>query len=84
MDLSTLSVHLETFGVAPAGGPKGFLDGLGTGWRALVSALSALVIVLGVVLPWVAVAALVAAAVLVPLRLARRRAAVATPAPPQE
>lgn len=54
VDLSTLSVHLETFGVAPAGGPKNFLDGLGTGWRALLSALSALVVVLAVVLPWAA------------------------------
>ena len=77
VELSTLSVHLEPFGVAPAGGPDGFLDGLGTGWRALVAALGATLVVLGVLLPWLAVAGLVAAAVLVPIRLARRRAAVA-------
>jgi hypothetical protein len=82
VELSTLSVHLEPFGVAPAGGPKGFLDGLGTGWRSLVAALGAAVVVLGILLPWVAVAALVAAGVLVPVRLARRRAAVAAPVPP--
>ena len=35
VELSTLSVHLQPFGVAPAGGPDGFVDGLGTGWRAL-------------------------------------------------
>jgi hypothetical protein len=81
VELSTLSVHLQPFGVAPAGGPDGFLDGLGTGWRAMVAALGAFVVVLGVVLPWVAVAVPVAGAVLVPLRLARRRAAVSTPAP---
>jgi hypothetical protein len=81
VDLSTLSVHLEPFGVAPAGGPNGFLDGVGTGWRALVSALGAVVVVLGVLLPWVPVAVLGAAAVLVPLRVARRRAAPRTPAP---
>ena len=69
------------FGVAPPGGPDGFLDGLATGWRALVAALGAAVVVLGVLLPWLAVGALVAAAVLVPLRLTRRRAAVETPAP---
>jgi hypothetical protein len=84
VELSTLSVHLRPFGVAPAGGPDGFVDGLGTGWRALVSALGTVVVVVGVLLPWLAVAALVAAAVLVPLRTARRRAAVAAAAPPAE
>ena len=79
--LSTLSVHLEPFGVAPAGGPDGFLDGLGTGWRALVTALGATLVVLGVLLPWLVVAALVTAGVLVPLRLVRRRAAVEAPVP---
>ncbi|MFW3171138.1 DUF4349 domain-containing protein [Geodermatophilus sp. CPCC 206100] len=83
VELSTLRVHLAPVGVAPAGGPEGFSDGLGTGWRALVSTLGAAVVVLGVVLPWVALAVLVAAAVLVPLRLSRRRAAVDPPVPPQ-
>jgi Domain of unknown function (DUF4349) len=80
VELSTLSVHLGTFGVAPAGGPDGFLDGFGTGWRALVTAGSAVVITVGVLLPWLAVAAVLTAAVLVPIRLSRRRAAVAAPA----
>ncbi len=85
VELSTLSVHLETSGVAPAGGPDGFLDGLGTGWRALVSALGAAVVVLGVALPWLAVAALLTAGALVLVRLARRRSAVqASPAQPEE
>lgn len=84
VELSTLSIHLEPFGVAPVGGPHGFLGGLGTGWRALGTALGAAVVVLGVLLPWLGVAALVAAGVLAPIRLARRRAAVATPVPPQE
>ena len=65
VELSTLSVHLRPFGVAPAGGPDSFADGLGTGWRALVSALSTAVVALGVLLPWMVIAALVAAAVLV-------------------
>ena len=81
VELSTLTVHLEPFGVSPAGGPDGFLDGLGTGWRALTSALGAAVVVLGVLLPWLVVAAVVAAVVLVPLRMARRRAAVQAAAP---
>jgi hypothetical protein len=81
VELSTLSVHLEPFGVAPAGGPNGFVDGLGTGWRALLTALGAAVVVLGVLLPWLGVALLVTAGVLVPLRVVRRRAAVEAPAP---
>jgi hypothetical protein len=76
VELSTLSVHLRPFGVAPAGGPDSFLDGLGTGWRALVSALSAAVVVVGVLLPWLAVGLLVAVGVLTAVRLARRRGAV--------
>ena len=46
------------------------------------SALGAAVVVLGVLLPWLGVALLVAAGVLVPLRLVRRRAAVEPPVPP--
>ena len=82
VELSTLTVHLRPFGVAPPGGPDGFLDGLGTGWRALVSVLGAAVIALGVLLPWLAVGGLVAAAVLAVVRLARRRTAVQAPVPP--
>ena len=81
VELSTLSVHLEPFGVAPAGGADGFSDGLGTGWRALVAAATAALVVLGVLLPWLAVAGVVAGGVLVPLRLSRRRARAQ--APPQ-
>ncbi len=73
--LSTLHVHLEPFGVAPAGGPGGFLDGLGTGWRALVSGLGAALVVLGVVLPFLAAGALATAGALASVRLVRRRAA---------
>jgi hypothetical protein len=79
VELSTLRVHLQPPGVAPPGGPEGFVDALGTGWRTLVSAAGAAVVVLGVLLPWLAVAAVIAALVLVPLRRARRRAATPTP-----
>ncbi len=82
VELSTLRVHLQPPGVAPPGGPDGFVDALGTGWRALVSAAGAAVIALGVLLPWLVVGAVIAAAVLVPLRRARRR--TAAPAPPAE
>ena len=82
VELSTLRVHLQPPGVAPPGGPDGFVDALGTGWNALVLAAGAAVVVLGVLLPWLLVAAVIAAVVLVPLRRARRRSA--TPAPVAE
>ena len=80
VELSTLRVQLRPDGVAPPGGPDGFLEGLATGWRALVSAAGGAVVVLGVLLPWLALAAVIAAAVLLPLRRARRRTSVQTPA----
>lgn len=81
VELSTLSIHLAPFGVAPVGGPDSFADGLSTGWKALVTALRAAVVVLGVALPFLALAAVVTAAVLVPIRMVRRRSAVPAPAP---
>ena len=80
--LSTLRLHLQPFGVAPTGGPDGFLEGLGTGWRALVATLGGAVVVLGILLPWMVVAVLVSGAVLVPIRLVRRRTAVRAAGPP--
>ena len=82
VELSTLSLHLQQPGVAPAGGPDGFGDGLGTGWRALLAAGGTLLVVLGVLLPWAAVTALIGAAVLVPIRLSRRRAEARAAIPP--
>jgi hypothetical protein len=82
VELSTLSVHLEPFGVATPGGPDGFFDGLGTGWRALVATVAAAAVVLGVLLPWAGIAAVVTAGILVPLRLSRRRTAAPGPPPP--
>ena len=80
VELSTLRVHLQPPGVAPPGGPDGFVDALGTGWNALVSTAGAAVVALGVLLPWMAVAAVLAVAVVVPLRRARRSAPTQTPA----
>lgn len=82
VELSTLQVHLAQ---EPAGtaGPDGFLGGLQAGWLSLVTALGALVVVLGVLLPWLVVGGVLTAAVLVPLRRARRRTAPAPQAPPR-
>lgn len=84
VDLSTLTVHLSPESAPPAGGPDGFVEGLGAGWRGLTSALDGAVVVLGVLLPWLLVAAPVAGVALVLVRLTRRRPAVATAGPPDE
>ena len=81
VELSTLSVHLRPLSVAPPGGPDGFVDGLVTGWKALASFLGAAGIALGIVLPWLAAAGVVAVAVLASIRMVRRRTAAATSAP---
>jgi hypothetical protein len=82
VELSTLSVHLAQPGVAPPGGPDSFLDGLGTGWRALVTAAEAAAVGLGVLLPWLAVGGLITAGVLVAVRATRRRPAAPATVPP--
>jgi hypothetical protein len=84
--MSTVTVTLSTTAVpvAPAStGPSGFVEGLSAGWHAFTSAVAAVVTVLGVLVPFVALALLVGTPVLVWLR--RRRSATvsggSTPAP---
>jgi hypothetical protein len=64
-------------------GPDSFWDGLGVGFSGAMGLLVGLSVVIGVVLPFLPIAALVAAAVIVPIRLARKRrlAAPAAAAP---
>jgi len=81
VELSTLSVHLAPYGVAPAGGPDGFVDGLGTGWRALVATLGTVVVVFGVLLPWLVLAVPVVGGVVVAVRRTRRGAAAGAAVP---
>ncbi|HEX2143314.1 MAG TPA: DUF4349 domain-containing protein [Glycomyces sp.] len=54
-------------------GPANFWDGLVVGFSGAVSLLVGLSIAIGVILPFLPIAALVAAAVIVPIRLARKR-----------
>ncbi len=69
--------------------PESFWDGLVSGWNSLVAFLSGTLVVVGVVLPWTALAALIVLASIVAVRarrsrVARRDAALAaTPAAPQ-
>ncbi|MBO0901996.1 DUF4349 domain-containing protein [Cellulomonas sp. zg-ZUI222] len=59
-------------------GPATFLDGLDTGWTAFVATVRGVLVVVGVLLPWLVVAGLATAAV--PLWRRRRTVELATSA----
>ncbi|MEH3075161.1 MAG: DUF4349 domain-containing protein [Quadrisphaera sp.] len=72
VQMATLSLSVEGRASAPEAGPSDFLDGLASGWRSLVSALGAALVVAGVLLPWLVAAAVVGALALAASRLVRR------------
>ncbi|MFD6699352.1 MULTISPECIES: DUF4349 domain-containing protein [unclassified Microbacterium] len=66
------SVQVTLVREAPAAAdPAGFGDGLAAGWKGLIISLNALVIALGFLLPWLAVAVVVTLIVWIVLRLRR-------------
>lgn len=75
--LSTLSLYLRSEAEAPAQEPLDFLSGLQAGWGAFVAFFSGLLVALGVLLPWLALAGIVTAVVI--LLVKRRRATRSTP-----
>ncbi|MBX9717480.1 MAG: DUF4349 domain-containing protein [Microbacteriaceae bacterium] len=80
--LSTVTLVLGSTEVAPVDEPDTFLSGLVTGWEALVSFASGLLVVVGVLLPWVLALGLIGLAALLIVRAAvRRRAASEVSAP---
>ncbi|MFT4156627.1 MAG: DUF4349 domain-containing protein [Microbacterium sp.] len=70
--MSSLQVQL-TSPAAPVADPAGFGDGFEAGWKGLVVSLDALVIALGFIIPWAAVAGVVFLVVWLFLRARRRR-----------
>jgi hypothetical protein len=81
--LSTLEITLSTPGNAPEPTTHGFLGGIAAGWDALVGMLSALVLVVGVLLPWLAFAGVITLVVVASMRWVRRRRAPAAVAADQ-
>jgi hypothetical protein len=71
--LSTITLVLGSRDVAPVSEPDTFLTGLITGWEALVAFGSGLLVLLGVLLPWLVLLGLLALVVLLIVRRARRR-----------
>lgn len=58
VSMSTLTVDIVAEPVAAAESRGGFFGGLASGWAALVTTLQTVVLVLGVLLPWLALAGL--------------------------
>src|SRR5690606_35618638 len=72
--LAALDVDVVPRGSAVSADPAGFGDGLLAGWNGLIVSLNALVIALGFLLPWLAIAGVVILLVWVLRRRRRPRA----------
>lgn len=83
--MSTVTVTLSTTAVPaePASNPpNGFVEGLASGWHAFVSAVGAVVTLLGIVLPFLVLAALVGVPAALWWRRRRQTATVSAGTPP--
>ncbi len=70
--LSTVTLVLGSIDVAPIDEPDTFISGLSAGWNALLAFGAGLLVVIGVVLPWFVLLALLGGIVLLGVRRARR------------
>lgn len=73
--LSTLTLNLRSEAEAPVTQPLDFGSGLATGWGAFVAFFSGLLVALGVLLPWLVLAAIVSTVTVLLVRRRRRRRA---------
>jgi hypothetical protein len=71
--MSSLSVQLNVRSQTVAADPAGFGDGLVAGWNGLIATLNGVVIGLGFLLPWIAVAGVVVLIVWGVRRIVRKR-----------
>ncbi|MBH0131059.1 DUF4349 domain-containing protein [Salinibacterium sp. NK8237] len=70
--MSTLTLSLVSEPEAPSVEPGNFFDGLSAGWTALVAFFSGLLMLVGVLLPWIVFLAIIAAIVVMIVRFALR------------
>jgi hypothetical protein len=80
--MSTISLYLRSDAEAPVTTPDTFWDGLSAGWGAFVGFWAGLLVVLGVLLPWVVTLALIAALIIWIVRRRRRTAPASGMLPP--
>jgi hypothetical protein len=81
VSMSTVTLQLRSDAAAPPVKPADFWSGLGTGWAAFAGFWAAALVALAVLLPWLALAGVGTAAVLLTLRILRRRARRGATAP---
>ncbi|WP_427869195.1 DUF4349 domain-containing protein [Leucobacter luti] len=72
-DEATISITLQTRSALPGGGPSNFGEGFIAGLNSLAATGSGALVVLGVLLPWLVIAAVIALAVVLIVRAASRR-----------
>jgi hypothetical protein len=83
VSMSTISLYLRSDAEAPKSVPGDFWSGLVTGWNAFVGFWAGLLVVLGVLLPWLITFGAIAALIIWLVRRRRRpSAASGTLAPP--
>lgn len=81
VSLSTVTLNLVSVADAPVEEPVTFIDGLVAGWNSFVAFFSGLVVVIGVLIPWLLLAGVITAVVLLLVRW-RQRAKDTTPVEP--
>jgi uncharacterized small protein (DUF1192 family) len=79
--MSSISLYLRSDAEAPVTTPDSFWDGLSAGWTAFVAFWAGLLVVLGVMLPWLILLGLAALVIILIVRRRRRAEAAAVPAP---
>jgi hypothetical protein len=70
---STITLDLAEKGALPSNVPGDFWSGLAAGWASLTAALGGLVVVIGVLIPWLLPLAVIAAVIVLIVLLSRRR-----------
>jgi hypothetical protein len=83
VSMSTVSLYLRSEAEAPKTEPGDFWSGLSTGWNAFVAFWAGLLVVLGVLLPWLVTLALIAVVIVWIVRRRRRPAAAPEHAAPE-
>jgi hypothetical protein len=78
--MSTITLYLQSDADAPVTTPGTFWDGLSAGWGAFVGFWAGLLVVLGVMLPWLITLGIIALVIILIVRARRRRAEAATAA----
>lgn len=76
VSLSTIDLSLTTEPIVVVesdDSPSNFWEGLGAGWGGLLGFLSGALVVIGVLLPWVTLLAIVVSAIVIPIRRAAKR-----------